>query len=189
MRLAREATTFELRGPFGRRVVGAAGGKGMVKDVDELLRKVAAIDRKRGTTSQTFDASRVAGVEHLVHAARLALIAHATKSNFASSLGIELVCWAAAERQIGRAFEKVGVRQGCRELALLTLGTSRSQVMASMAEIFRELDFELDNTVLELKPEKFSPLQKTFSVSKEELRVASLQKLILERAALLALAK
>ena len=188
MSLAR-AAVFELRGPFGRRVVGVAGGRGTVADVDELLRKLAVIDQTRGTTSQIFDASRVAGVEHLVHAARSALIAHATKSNFASSLAIELVCWVAAERQIERAFDKVGVRPGDGELALLTVGTSSAQVKTAIAKIFRELKVEQDDAVLGLKREKFSVLQKTFSISQEELRVAPLQKLVLERVALLALSK
>lgn len=189
MSFPRRATAFELRGPFGRRVAGVAGGRGAVKDVDEFFRVLAEIDKRQGTTSQAFDASRVAGAEHLVHAARSALIAHSAKHNFASSLGIELVCWVAAERQIGRVFEKVGVSKGSRELALLTIGTSRAQVKAAMAEIFRTLAIKRDDGVLELKRTKFPILQKTFSISRKELRVASIRNLILERIALLALAK
>ncbi len=180
---------FELRGPFGKRVVSIGGGRGRVVDVDGLLKRLAAIDQTKGTTSQIFDASLVAGVEHLVHAARSALIAHATKNNFASSLGVELVCWVAAERQIARAFEKVGVHQGDGELALLTVGTSRAQVKTARTEIFRELAIRRDDRVLELKHEKFSSLQKAFSISQKELEVAPAQKLVLERIALLALAK
>lgn len=189
MNLPRSVATFELRGPFDEWVVGVAGGKGEVADVDEFLRRLAEIDQKQNTTSQAFDASQVAGVEHLVHAARSALIAHATKRNLASSLNIELVCWVAAERQIGRAFEKVGVRGGKGELAFLTIGTSRTQVKAVMDEIFRELGIGRDDAVLELKRKKFFTLAKTFSISQEELWVAPLQKLVLERVALLALSR
>lgn len=188
MSVAREAV-FNLEGPFGRRVVGAAGGRGKVVDVDELLRRLADIDKRGGTTSQVFDASRVAGVEHLVHAARSALIARATKDNFASSMPVELVCRVAAERQIGRAFDKLGVRPGGVEIALLTVGASRSRVRAAVNEIFSELGIERDDKVLELKREKFSNLQRTFSIAKRELEVAPIQKLILERIALLATSK
>ncbi len=178
---------FELKGAFGKRVVGVVGGRVSVSDVDEFLGKLAKADRKNRTTSQAFDASGIAGKEHLVHAARLALTAHAAKRNFASSLNIELVCWAAAERQIARAFEKVGVHEGSKGLAILTLGGSRVQVRRVLVSICRELGIERDDGVLELTREKVSNLCKVFSISEDELKIASIQKLVLERAALLAL--
>ena len=160
-----------------------------MNDVDELLRKLTKVDKENQTTSQAFDASSIAGKEHLVHAARLALIAHATKKNFASSLNIELVCWAAAERQIARAFEKVGLRKGSKDLAILTLGDSRARVKHALVNIRRELDMKRDDDVLELTREKVSKLLKIFSISKDELKIAPLQKLVLEQVALLALEK
>jgi tRNA threonylcarbamoyladenosine modification (KEOPS) complex Cgi121 subunit len=189
MSFARRTTAIELRGAFGRRVVGVFGGRGTVASMDEFLRRMAAIDQEVGTTSQVFDALRIAGAEHLVHAARSALIAHATKKNFASSFGIELMCWTAAERHIGRAFEKVGVRQGAMEMAFVVVGTSRSQVKAAIAKISQKLAVEQDDTVLELKRNKLSIIKRIFSISPEELRVAPLEKLVLERVALLASAK
>jgi tRNA threonylcarbamoyladenosine modification (KEOPS) complex Cgi121 subunit len=189
MSFARGMATLELRGPFGRRVVGVAGGKGAVASTDEFLQKLAMIDQAMGTTSQVFDALQIAGAEHLVHAARSALIAHATNNNFASSLGIELICRTAAERQIGRAFEKVGVRRGAMELAFLVVGTSRVQVKTAMANIFREFAVERDDKVLELRRDKLPIIRRTYSISPEELKVVPFEKLILERVALLALAK
>ncbi|MFQ6130013.1 MAG: KEOPS complex subunit Cgi121 [Candidatus Hadarchaeaceae archaeon] len=178
---------FELKGAFGRRVVGVVGGRTNVGDVDEFLGKLAKADRENQTTSQAFDASSIAGKEHLVHAAHLALTAHAVKRNFASSLNIELVCWAAAERQIARAFEKIGVSKGSRGLAILSLGVSRAQVRRALVSICRELDIEQDDSVLELTREKVSKLCKVFAISNDELKIAPTQKLVLERVALLAL--
>jgi tRNA threonylcarbamoyladenosine modification (KEOPS) complex Cgi121 subunit len=189
MSFARKTAAIELRGAFGKRAVGVFGGRGTVANTEEFLRGLAAVDREVGTTSQVFDALKIAGAEHLLHAARLALIAHATKKNFASSLGIELMCWTAAERQIGRAFEKVGVRQGAMELAFVVVGTSRAQVKAAIAKISHELTVEQDDKVLELKRNKLSTIKRTFSISPEELRVAPLEKLVFERVALLASAK
>jgi len=181
--------TFELRGPFGRRVVGVAGGRARVGDVDELLKKLAAVDERYGTTSQVFDASRVAGPEHLVHAARLALTAQATKRNFASSLNIELICWVAAERQIARAFEKVGLHVGSEALAVLVIGGTRPQVKKTLAGILHELNLKRDDGVLEFRREKVSQLRRVFSISGDESKIAPTQKLVLERVALLALEK
>lgn len=158
-------------------------------DVEKCLRELARADEKNKTTSQLFNASRIAGNEHLVHAARLALIAHSTGKNFASSLNIELVCWVAAERQISRAFEKVGLRKGDRHLAILTLGGSRTQVKRAITEIVHELELKQDDDVLKLTPQKISEISDVFSISKSELKLAPIQKLVLERMALLALEK
>jgi KEOPS complex subunit Cgi121 len=180
---------FELRGAFGKRVAGVVVGRAGVSDVDEFLRKLAKVDKENKTTSQAFDASCIAGKGHLVHAARLALIAHATKRNFAGSLNIELVCWAAAERQIERAFDKVGLHKGIKNLAILSLGNSRAQVRRALVNIRRELDIKQDDGVLKLTREKVSKLIGIFAISKDELKIAPPQKLVLERVALLTLQK
>lgn len=178
---------WELRGAFGERVAGAAGGTLRVKDVNQVLEMAAGIDSRCGTTSQLFDASRIAGKAHLAHAARSALIAHATGRGFASSLAIELVCWAAAERQIRKAFEKVGLREGTVEVAVITLGASRAQVERALADIIRELRVERDDSVLELKGAKVKGILGAFGISGGELGIAEPEKLVLERISLLAL--
>ena len=178
---------YELRGPFGKRVVGVVGGRTSVGKVDELLKKLKKVDGENETTSQVFDASCIAGVEHLVHSARFALIAHATGRKFASSLNIELLCWAAAERHITHAFEKVGLCEGSENVAILVLGASHQQVKNALADVCRELDITREDSVLELTREKTSKLVKIFSISKEELKIAPIKKLLLERVALLSL--
>lgn len=160
-----------------------------MSDVDGILKNLARVDKKRGTISQVFDASCVAGPEHLVHAARLALISWMTERSFANSLNIELICWVAAERQIARAFEKVGLRVGNKTLAILILGNSRAQVKEATAAIFNELSLKRDDRVLEFTHKKALKLRKIFSISKNESKVAPIQKLVLERIALLALEK
>ena len=178
---------FELRGTFGKRAIGVAGGRMTVDDVDELLEELARIDSKRGTVSQIFDASRIAGKEHLLHAARLALIAQATGKNFASSLNIELACWVAGERQINRAFGKVGVRKGSMAVTVLTIGKTRFAVKCAQSDVVRELHIKRDDDVVEFVPKKIAALLKVFSIPKRELEIADIRKLVLERIALLSL--
>lgn len=178
-----------LTGPFGKRILDIAGGRGVVRGVGEILKKVAAIDKKHGTTSQVFDASRIAGKAHLAHAAKLALTAQSTRRSFTSSLGLELMCWAAGVRQINLALERVGLREGGTEVAILTLGSSRLAVKRARADIFSKLGIERDDSVLELTPEKARSLAGVFSISERELGVTPIQKLVLERIALLSLEK
>ncbi|HID03016.1 MAG TPA: hypothetical protein EYP18_07410 [Desulfobacterales bacterium] len=189
MSVVRKIRTFELKGSFGRRVAGVAGGRAVTTDTEKFLQKLSVVDRRKRTTSQVFDALRVAGVQHLVHAARLAAVASTVKCNFADAPSIELMCWTAAERQIGRAFEKVGIQKGKKDLAFVVVGDTREQVKSAMGEIFRDLKIKQDDAVLKLKRDKIPVLKKTFSISPNELRVAPLEKLIIERMAMLALAK
>lgn len=178
---------YELRGTFGKRVIGIVGGKLGNEEVNLVLEELARIDRRHGTVSQIFDASCIAGKDHLLQAARLSLISEATGKKFASSLNIELACWAAAERQIVRAFGKVGVRKGTSEVAILTLGKPRSAVKKSIDDFVRELLVGRDDDVIELTPKKIPTLLKIFSIPKSELEISDIQKLVLERIALLCL--
>jgi len=180
---------FELTGTFGKRAVGILGGRKTVHNVNEVLTKLSSIDHKHGTVSQAFDASRIAGNGHLVHAARLALMAHSTNRGFASSIGIELVCWTAGLRQIDRALERVGIRSGCKTLAILTIGRTRAQVGRAQVDVIHELKIKRDDGVVELTPQEVPALLNIFSIPKRELKIADVQKLVFERMALLGLEK
>jgi len=178
---------FELRGTFGKRVVGVVGARGTVQNIDAGLGIMAAVDKKTHTTNQIFDADHISGKEHLVHAAKLALTARTAHTNFAESFNIELVCWAAGARQINQAFERVGLRAGCGRVALLTVGNTRDGVKRAQTEILRELGLNRDDGVLEVTAKKVPALMKTFGIRKPEVEIAPVQKLVLEKVALLSL--
>lgn len=180
---------FELVGAFGRRVVGTIGGRTVVGDVDRMLQKLSSVDRRHNTVSQVFDASRIAGKGHLVHAARLALMAHSAGEGFASSLAVELVCWTAGLRQIEKALERVGIRKSTKELAILTIGDNQEQVEKAQSDLIRELRIKRDDDVIELSPKKARRLREVFSLPKNLAKNADVQKLLLERVALLSLEK
>ena len=176
---------FDLKGSFGERVVGTVGGRAEIGDIDQLIGKLSEIDARNGTVSQIFDASRVAGEAHLAHAARLALTSHAAEKPLASSLNMEFTCWVAGMHQIGRALERVGIRGDTRAVAILTVGATKEEVERAQAETLKELGIERDDGVLEVGSEKDPDLIEAFSISERELEVADVQKLILERVALL----
>jgi len=178
---------FELRGTFGKRVVGVVGARGTVQNIDAGLGIMAAVDKKTHTTNQIFDADHISGKEHLVHAAKLALTARTAHTNFAESFNIELVCWAAGARQINQAFERVGLHKGCERVALLTVGNTRDGVKRAQTEILRELGLNRDDRVLEVTAKKIPALMKTFGIQKPEQEIAPIQKLVLEKVALLSL--
>jgi tRNA threonylcarbamoyladenosine modification (KEOPS) complex Cgi121 subunit len=189
MSFPRRVAIFRVKVPSGARVLGLASGFFTVDNVDDFVGRMALVDEEFGTVTQAFNAFRVAGLEHLVHASRLAIIANESGRGFADSLAIELICWVAAERQIYRAFEKMGVRCGRNALVIVSVGRSASQVKKAIMKIFRDNGGNWDNSLMELKEEKVRELQRIFSITPEEIAVAPLEKLVLERVSLLALAK
>jgi KEOPS complex subunit Cgi121 len=178
---------FELKGAFGKSIVGIMGALANVQDIDAMLKTLAIIDKRSQTINQIFDADRIAGKEHLVHAAKLALTAQATHMSFADSLNIELVCWVSGLRQIIRAFDRVGVRKGCNRAAVLTIGKRREDVKRAQTETLRELNLDHDDKVLDVDSNKIPMLMKVFNISKKELEIAPIEKLVLEKIALLSL--
>ncbi|MEM3421394.1 MAG: KEOPS complex subunit Cgi121 [Candidatus Hadarchaeum sp.] len=188
MSLPRGVMVYRIRGSFGVRVLGLASGTFNVDSVEGFVRRLAKTDAEVGTVTQAFNSLRVAGVEHLVHASRLAIIAFESGRGFASSLAIELICWVAAERQIYRAFEKMGVRSGRNDLALVSVGSSASQVRKAILKIFKDLGAIWDNSLMEMKSEKIPEIRRAFSIAREA-ELAPIQSIVLERIALLALEK
>lgn len=158
-----------------------------VADVEKTVNIVEKIGEACGTINQIFDASRIAGKEHLVHAARLALNAQEEGKSFASSPNIELACWTASSRQINRAIDRVGIRKNTREVSLIILGDDPGKVDESHERILNKLQIDPDDKVLEITEKKEKNIREAYSISKNELEIAPLKKIVLERVALLSL--
>jgi len=170
---------FEILG----RTVAVLGGKPKVQPI-EVLRLVAEIDSRHGTITQVFDAQKVAGREHLLHAAFLALLSEDRGERFANDPRLNLLCWVAAERQIGVALQKVGITAETKEVAVVVVGRSESSVASAVGEVSELL--KRDDKVLSLSAKKRRNLLKIFSLPPVTERV---EKLVLEKIALLELAK
>jgi KEOPS complex subunit Cgi121 len=175
-----KAKIFEVAG-VGRKVVGVVGGTSTVVDVDILLTELSKIAKKNGVIAQVFDADLVAGESHLVHAARLAILARETGRGFTNSLEVELLCWIAGERQIGRAIRKVGIRPGMRKLAFVVAGETRGRVNKALREIVASLGLKPNPLAIALNRKKEKMIKEAFSITPEELGVAPLEKLVMER--------
>lgn len=188
MSLPRQVRVYKVKGSFGLRVLGLAAGIFQVDSLEGFIHKLNQTDVEMGTVTQAFNSLRVAGVEHLVHASRLAIAANESGRGFASTLSIELICWAAGERQIYRAFEKIGVRSGRNNLVLLSIGNSAYKVRRAIAKIFQDLGASWDNSLMEMSSKKVTEIRKAFSIGREA-ELAPIQKIVLERIALLALEK
>ena len=89
------------------------------KERDRLIETLRGLPRSQGTVIQAFDSSRVYGKRHLISALYHALRSKESGLSRSRDLSVDVVRYAAGERQIHVAFEKVGLRKGTRGIAVL----------------------------------------------------------------------
>jgi KEOPS complex subunit Cgi121 len=94
----------------------------VVEDIPDLIGKVYDVTSNlNGTTSnscviQLLNADGVAGEEHVLHAAEQAIIAFKRKENIANDLGLEICVRASAQRQISKALQILGLKEGLNNI-------------------------------------------------------------------------
>jgi hypothetical protein len=83
----------------------------------------------------------------------------------------------------------MGVRKGKVDLAIVSVGSSEAQVRRAVSKVFCDAAALWDNSLMDMKKEKITGMKRIFSISEKEMVVAPIECIILERVALLALAK
>lgn len=160
-------------------VVGARGKVGRAEDFVRLLQQES---EKLGIRVQAFDADMIFGADHLQTAAEHAERSFARGSNIASDLMVEILVYAAGERQISKALQKVGVKDGQERVVLLT------DAGEHLVNLLISLGLSRDDDVIQGEREYLHE----FGISKEELETVSSGKvfdLVLERVAFVELLK
>jgi KEOPS complex subunit Cgi121 len=153
------------------RVIGVRGNS---PDIRKLLASVSALEKQHNATIQLFRADRVFGPEHLVSAAEKAERAFAGGTAMANTLGMEILLYAAAERQTSEALRKMGIHDGICEMAMVIVGDIGGD------EFLAGLGLERDDSVLEPDGKDHS----TFGIMPAEAAMASVPELVLEKVAL-----
>lgn len=100
------------------------GYRGPVHDVRALLARIAAA--RDALPLQLMRADRVYGVDHLRHAATLAARAVAAGRARSADLPTETLLYAAGERQVGRAIDFLGLRDGMDAIAAVAWGPAEA---------------------------------------------------------------
>lgn len=166
-----------------------------ISDSEKVLRQLReSID---GVELQLLRADRVAGKEHLVFAARNALDSFKGKERRAKHLSMELLLYASGEHQIIEAINLLGVSSSSDELVVVGLSEKPpepEQFRDTVAKIVRGTP---DDTVVDVRtPAKINGLKRAYKISARELNASrmpdeyetsTIQRLIIERSALLAL--
>src|SRR3989440_3577417 len=107
-----------------------------------------------GIQLQLLRADRIAGVEHMVFAARNAIDSFQSKDQRAKHLSMEFLLFASGEHQIIEAIKLLGVTASSRELAFV--GLSETSLDAGLLSN-RAMEYVKgipDDTVLQIKTQK-----------------------------------
>jgi KEOPS complex subunit Cgi121 len=164
-----------------------------ISQTKEFLDTVSK-EKPAGVEVQFFDARRVATWQHLFFAALNALTAFKNKENISKSLAMETLLYAAAERQITRAVELVGIGATSSDVAVLIIGREPRKMQSVLSMVSKKIGGQRDEKVLELSNEKVATIQRVFGISEAELRTVmekndtdkAMTDLVVERMALLA---
>ncbi|MBA3046291.1 MAG: KEOPS complex subunit Cgi121 [Candidatus Thermoplasmatota archaeon] len=153
------------------------GVRGCISDMGQFLGKVSAIEKRSSATVQFFRADRIFGAVHLESAAEKAIRAMESGRAMSRTLGMEIMLYAAAERQTSEALRKLGIAKGMTEMALVIVGSITGE------EVLKALDLERDDSVLESGGKDYS----IFGISQAEIDMIGepkIPELVLERIAI-----
>jgi KEOPS complex subunit Cgi121 len=169
------------------------GARGTISDIDDFLSKIQSFSQTKGIVVQACDARMVYGKDHLMSAAIHAHRAFRQGTNATNSLPLEILLYAAGERQIHKAIKKIGVKQGRQCIAFILIDERKrqgreKQYEATIEALLRLLHCARDDTVLQGDRDTL----KRFGVSDPEIQTIPKDKygdLILEKIAMVDIIK
>ncbi|MEM1689647.1 MAG: KEOPS complex subunit Cgi121 [Candidatus Hadarchaeales archaeon] len=170
--------------PIGRKFVAIMSGH-LLSPVESLMNQLS--DVRSGAVVQALDADSVAGISHVLHAIYLALSGWERGKRFTRRLELEILCYAAADHQISEAIAKVGISSRTKRVVVVSLAESREGALEAIAKISRQVKIRIDFEILKMNPSKQKRLRNLFKISKEEMKAASIEELIMEKIASLSL--
>jgi KEOPS complex subunit Cgi121 len=150
-----------------------------------------------GIELQLMRADRIAGIEHMVFAARSAVDSFTGKDRRTKHLSMEFLLFATGEHQIVEAIRFLGVCESSTELALVGLSVVGTDPSALIDRATGVVGGILDDSVLEIETtKKQEELKNAYNISDKQLialkmpgetESSLLKRLVIERSALLVL--
>jgi KEOPS complex subunit Cgi121 len=169
------------------------GARGYITDIDDFLLKLQSFSKQNNLLVQVFDARVVYGTDHLLSAMRHAQRAFHNGTNATNSLPLEILLYAAGERQIHKAIKKIGIKLGKQPIAFVLIDarkkhndeTTNASVIGEVLHLFH---LTRDDTVLTGNRDTLT----RFGITAQEIRTLPEDKygdLILEKIAMVDIIK
>ena len=148
------------------------GFKGTINSIGETLDYIDSI-KEDGEIIQLLNADSIVSKNHIIHGVNQALLAFDRGENLANDLSVEIALRCSAQRQISKAFNILGLKEGEMNLCVILINSK---------DHFEELSkiFTPDDSVFDLYE---SNLIKIYKISDDEIINMSLEDIIIDRIA------
>ena len=148
------------------------GFKGTINSIGETLDYIDSI-KEDGEIIQLLNADSIVSKNHIIHGVNQALLAFDRGENLANDLSVEIALRCSAQRQISKAFNILGLKEGEMNLCVILINSK---------DHFEELSkiFTSDDSVFDLDE---SNLIKIYKISDDEIINMSLEDIIIDRIA------
>ena len=117
------------------------------------------------------NADAVAGVRHIEHGVNQAVLAFERSQNLANDLSVEICLRCSAQRQISRAFDLLGLKEGPMNLCVILIGCD--DYTSELSSLFA-----LDESVLS---PNIDSLKEIYSINDEELEIMDVEDILIDR--------
>ena len=146
------------------------GFKANINSINETLSQIDSI-KEDGEIIQLVNADSVVSKNHIIHGVNQAFLAFERGENLANDLSVEIVLRCSAQRQISKAFNILGLKEGNMNLcAVLINSKDYTQELSSL--------FMPDESVLD---SDYENLCKVYGISDVEVENMSVEDIIIDR--------
>lgn len=146
------------------------GFRATITSVNDTLSQINEI-KKDGEIIQLLNADAIVSKNHIVHGVNQAFLAFERGENLAKDISVEIALRCSAQRQISKAFNILGLKEG--EMNLVAILINCSDYTDELSSIFT-----LDESVLSPDSEN---LMKVYKISDVEVEKMSLEDIIIDR--------
>ena len=146
------------------------GFKANIDSVGDALDKIDSI-KEDGEIIQLLNADSIVSKSHIIHGVNQAFLAFDRGENLAKDISVEIVLRCSAQRQISKAFDMMGLKEG--EMNLCALLINSNDYSNELSSIFTR-----DDDVL--APD-FDNLIRVYNISDVELQNMSVEEIIIDR--------
>ena len=157
------------------------GLKGYIKNIEKFIKKTDDFVKKHNMKYQVFNADMIYGKDHITSSVNHATRAFKHKTNTTNSLEMEILLYSSGERQIKLAIQKMGVKEGQGNIAIVFIYDNLIKEQ-EIDKFLEQNQLKRDDDILK---GNINTLNK-FGITMEEIENVSKEKqgdLILERIA------
>ena len=145
------------------------GFKATIDSIDETLKQMNDI-KNDGEIIQLLNADSIVSKNHIIHGVNQAFLAFSRNENLANDISVEIVLRCSAQRQISKAFNILGLKEGNVNLCAVFINCDYTEELNSL--------FSRDDEVFAADENR---LKKGYGISEDELKTMSMENIIIDR--------